>query len=166
MSIYFKADEIFEIAERIEANGARFYRKAAQNLNVPKVSKLLNDLAAMEDEHLATFHAMRKSLTESSSQVTLDPDEELLGDYLNAWADSNVFKVTADDKALTGEESLEEILRLAVNAEKEAIVFYLGMKKGIRGDDERSKIEVIINEEVDHYMLLNRELQKLEGMEN
>ena len=30
MSYEFNADEVFEIAERIERNGARFYRRAAE----------------------------------------------------------------------------------------------------------------------------------------
>lgn len=33
MSISFNAIEIFEIAERIERNGVKFYRKAAEGLS-------------------------------------------------------------------------------------------------------------------------------------
>ena len=32
MSYNFNADEIFEIAEQIERNGANFYRTAAENI--------------------------------------------------------------------------------------------------------------------------------------
>ena len=46
MGIQFNADEIFEIAERIEQNGARFYRKAAGNTADDKSKKMLEQLAS------------------------------------------------------------------------------------------------------------------------
>jgi len=45
MSITFNADEIFEIAEEIERNGAKFYRDAAQNAKNASIKELLLDLA-------------------------------------------------------------------------------------------------------------------------
>jgi len=51
MGYDFNADEIFEMAEQIERNGASFYRKSAESIDDPAEKKLLLDLAAMEDEH-------------------------------------------------------------------------------------------------------------------
>jgi len=52
---YFNADEIFEMAEQIERNGAKFYRRAAEQVTSPDGSELLLNLAVMEDVHEKTF---------------------------------------------------------------------------------------------------------------
>ncbi len=59
----FNADEIFEMAEQIEKNGASFYRKSAEAIADTGAKKLLLDLAAMEDEHEKTFADLRKGLS-------------------------------------------------------------------------------------------------------
>ena len=52
MSITFNADEIFEMAEQIERNGAKFYREAAENASDADVKEMLLSMAAMEDGHV------------------------------------------------------------------------------------------------------------------
>ena len=63
MGITFNADEIFEMAEQIERNGAKFYREAAEKSSDADIKKMLQDLAAMEDGHQLTFSQMRKELS-------------------------------------------------------------------------------------------------------
>ena len=55
MSITFNADEIFEMAEQIERNGAAFYREAAGITSDADVKEMLLSLAAMEEGHQKTF---------------------------------------------------------------------------------------------------------------
>ena len=55
MSIFFNPDEILEMAEQIERNGARFYRQAAQGAQDAGVRELLQKLATMEDGHEKLF---------------------------------------------------------------------------------------------------------------
>ena len=77
MSIDFNADEVFEIAEQIERNGAKFYRTAAENIDKPENKKFLLDLAEMEDEHEQTFKQMRSELTRDEKvMTTFDPEGE------------------------------------------------------------------------------------------
>jgi rubrerythrin len=44
MSTPFNADEILEMAEQIERNGARFYRRAAEGAVDPRNRQLLSSL--------------------------------------------------------------------------------------------------------------------------
>ena len=60
MSYDFNADNVFEMAEQIERNGALFYRQAANDVADPDAKQFLLDLAAMEDDHEKTFAVMRK----------------------------------------------------------------------------------------------------------
>ena len=68
MTFDFNADEIFEMAEQMERNGANFYRDAADNISDGKNKELLLRLADMEVEHEKTFVEMRKSLSDQDKQ--------------------------------------------------------------------------------------------------
>ena len=59
MGIDFNADEVFEIAEQIERNGAKFYRSIAEKINDTNKKQLLANLAKMEDEHEQIFNRLR-----------------------------------------------------------------------------------------------------------
>ena len=152
----FNADEIFEIAEQIEKNGARFYRTAADNINDLSKKQLLIDLAKMEDEHEQIFKKMRKELiADEKVLTTFDPDGESEG-YLRALADTRIFY---EKKINT--KSFKEILTSAITAEKDSIVFYVGMKDLVPTHLGKEKLDSIIKEEMSHIRLLSKELLAL-----
>ncbi len=53
---------------------------------------------------------------------------------------------------------MKEILKAAIEAEKESIVFYLGMREAVPGTLGKSRLDDIIKEEMGHIRLLSREL--------
>lgn len=158
MSYAFNIDEIFEMAEQIERNGALFYRKSAESVVDPEGKKLLIELAEMEDEHEKTFAALRAGLAEKDNAATaFDPENETVL-YLRALADVRIFfKKTIDTS------SMEEILKEAIVAEKDSIVFYLGMKEMVEDNPGRAKLNAIIREEMGHIRLLSGKLLALAG---
>jgi len=162
MSVAFNADEIFEIAEQIERNGANFYRKATEGSISVRGRDLLLRLAAMEDEHEKTFAAMRADLTKrETAPPVFDPDDQAVL-YLRAVADGKVFDFNADpSKRLTGREPMEEVLAIAVGLEKESVVFYTGIKDAVPEDLGKNKVDAIIKEEMDHLILLSGILSSL-----
>ena len=153
MGIDFNADEVFEIAEQIERNGAKFYRNVAEKVTEESKKQLLTDLAEMEDEHEQIFKSLRSQLTSDEKiQTTFDPD----GDserYLRALADTRVFYEKKVDTT-----SFEEILKSAITTEKDFIVFYLGMKDVVPAQLGKQKLDSIIKEEMEHIRLLSKEL--------
>jgi rubrerythrin len=156
MSYDFNADEVFEIAEQIERNGAKFYRMAAGNIADGDKKKLLINLAEMEDEHEQTFKNMRSKLTtDEKVMTTFDPDGEAEG-YLRSLADTRVFY----EKEINT-TSLKEIFKTAITAEKDSIVFYLGMKDVVPAHLGKDKLDDIIKEEMSHIQLLSKELLNL-----
>ena len=157
MSFDFNADEIFEIAEQIERNGAEFYRTAAKKIEDENKRELLVNLAKMEDEHELTFKNMRGQLSEEEKTMTrFDPLDETSG-YLKALADTRVFYEKEIDT-----KNLKEILKSAITAEKDSIVFYLGMKDVVPSNLGKQKLDNIIKEEMGHISLLSKELIKLD----
>ncbi|MBW2593488.1 MAG: ferritin family protein [Deltaproteobacteria bacterium] len=154
--MYFNIDEIFEMAEQIERNGALFYRKSAESVTDPDEKKLLIELAEMEDEHEKTFAALRADIAEEDKVVTaFDPEDETVL-YLRALADVRIFfKKTIDTS------SMKEILKEAIVAEKDSIVFYLGMKDMVPENTGKAKLNAIIKEEMGHIKLLSGKLLAL-----
>lgn len=156
MGYTFNVDEIFEIAENIERNGADFYRKAAETVSDARAKRLLLDLAAMEDEHEKTFVRLRSDLASHEKGGTVfDPEGQAVL-YLKALADTRVFFEKELDVS-----SLEKIYASALAAEKDSIVFYLGMKDLVPEDLGKKRIDAIIKEEMAHIRLLGRDLVEL-----
>ena len=152
----FSADEIFEMAEQIERNGASFYHKAAAQTANEQTRQVLEDLARMEDEHGATFAAMRAELTGAETAHTSFDPQGQVGLYLRAFVDGKVFDVGADPAAqLSGSETLQEVLGKAIALEKDSIVFYLGIRQVVPGKLGAEKIERIIQEEMSHIRILS-----------
>jgi len=56
---------------------------------------------------------------------------------------------------------MKEILKSAIEAEKDSIIFYLGMKDAVPEKLGKDKIEAIIKEEMGHVRLLSSELAGL-----
>jgi len=154
--ITFNADEIFEMAEQIERNGARFYRKAASFASGSR-QETLETLAGMEDQHERTFAQMRADLTaQQKMPLTADPDNQAAL-YLKAMADGRVFKADPKD-LLTGKESLQEILAMAIGKEKDSIVFYQSMKEVVPRSAGIEKVDEIIKQEIGHILTLTKEM--------
>jgi rubrerythrin len=157
----FNADEMFEIAENIERNGARFYQAAASLAGTAKVKEVLQGLADMELEHEQTFASMRAELSEEQkAPLTFDPANQA-AQYLQALAEGKVFDLKSDPtRRLTGKESMEEVIRLAVALEKDSIIFYLGMKDLVPRRAGQAKLDDIIREEMQHIVVLTGQLPK------
>ena len=155
----FNADEMFEMAEQIERNGAAFYRKAAEAVE-GDAAQLLLDLAAKEDDHEKTFADMRSELSEAERFTsTRDPDNEAAM-FLQHAVDGEVFD--ADPAGgLTGQESVEEILRYALGREKDTIVFFESMKDMVPKQSGKEKLDGIITQEVGHIVDIISQLRKL-----
>jgi len=163
MSITFNADEIFEMAEQIERNGAKFYRKAAKGVAGESTREILLRLADMEVEHEKTFAAMRAELsTTERASASFDPEGQSAL-YLQAIADGHVFNIKVDPSTkLTGRETAAEVFKTAIGLEKDSIVFYLGMQDLVGKALGRDRIAHIIREEMSHVTLLSGELAKVE----
>ena len=164
MTIDFSADEIFEMAQQVERNGATFYRRAAAAVPDPSDRELLLELAAMEDDHERVFASMREDVLGSEEGPTpFDPQGEAAA-YLRAIADGQVFDMDPDPaKFLEYHHGTEDILRKAIALEKESIIFYTGMKEMVSKSLGKERIEQIIREEMKHVVSLNKALTAGQG---
>lgn len=156
MAYDFNANDIFEMAEQIERNGVEFYETAAKGVPDPSDKSLLLELAEMEKQHEKTFASMRADLTEKETQsTTFDPENEATR-YLRALADMRVFYEKAMDLS-----SMQSVLIEAITAEKDSIVFYLGMKDLVPEKAGKERLDHIIKEEMGHITILAGKLSAL-----
>ena len=162
MPMPFNVDEIFEMAEQIERNGAKFYRAAAKK--IPAAGQTLLELASMEDEHLKTFAAMRAQLSAKEREpLVFDPDGQAQV-YLQVMANEHVFDIKTDAaEQLTVGETAWDILRTAIGFEKDSIVFYTGLKECVSRKAGKEKVEAIIAEEMGHISTITRMLEVLQN---
>ena len=162
MGISFNFDEIFEMAEQIERNGAKFYRSAAEKFSDSAARKKLLELATMEERHEKTFAAIRAELTGGVRiESTFDPENQAAL-YLQAIADGKVFDIKKDPSDILSErKTLAEILHIAIGLEKDSIVFYTGIKDMVPEKQGKEKIDIIIKEEMGHIIDLNNQLNLL-----
>ncbi len=163
MSKQFNIDEIFELAEQIERNGAKFYRSAADRMDTADQRSLLGELAVMEAEHERTFASMRRELAKDLSRDSVYEVDDQAKLYLWAWVETAVFDINIDPLAVLETADIKEILKVAIGREKESIVFYEGLKSGIDVDSDRAKVDAIIGEEMKHIGLLMKQLRGLRG---
>ena len=149
----FNADDIFEMAEQMERNGAKFYRTAAESVTEQREKDFMIRLAKMEDSHEKTFAHMRSTLKANEKVETVFDPEGESANYLRALADTRVFFKKEIDTS-----SMEAILKDAITAEKDSIVFYLGMRDAVPEKMGRNRLDDIIREEMGHIQLLSKEL--------
>jgi rubrerythrin len=159
MRYEFNADDVFEIAEQLERNGAEFYRAAADRVGDKGHKAFLSGLSRMELEHEKVFSSMREELKGKEKEPTVFDPEGESERYLRALADTRVFFEKQMDAT-----TMEGILKAAILAEKDSIVFYLGMKDWVPGDRGAAKMDKIIREEMHHVRSLSAELIKLMGL--
>jgi len=158
MAQLFNADEIFEIAEQIERNGAKFYEKAAGATPDDTARDLFLELAAMEKRHEDTFANLRAELPREDWTATVDPEGEAAL-YLRAVADGHIFDLKRNPAdSLKGNATPAEVLRMAIDIEKDSVAFYVAMQGMVPAELGEDKISKIIIEEIGHVRLLSSEL--------
>jgi len=153
MSYEFNAYEVFEMAEQIERNGAEFYKSASDGVADDSEKQFLLGLSEMEKQHEKTFAQLKTELTEEEKASTVFDPEEETAQYLRALAETRVFFEKEIDIS-----SMKEILKAALMAEKDSIVFYLGMKEMVSEKRGKDTIDKIIKEEMGHIKLLGNSL--------
>jgi rubrerythrin len=102
------------------------------------------------------FKSMRAELSQDEKVVTtFDPDGDAER-YLRALADTRIFY----EKDIST-DSLENIFKSALTAEKDSIVFYFGMKDVVPAHLGKDKLDGIIKEEMSHIRIISDKLLEL-----
>ncbi len=153
--------EVLEVAEKIERNGVKFYRRAAGLCDDDRISTLFVQLAQWEARHVELFKKMRERLSAERWQPgRLDPDR-IDSPNAKALAGLAVFAIQPDpSEELTGKESRADVLKMAIEKEKDSIVYYTGLKDFVPHQSDRQVVEEVIQEEMKHVRILVQSLEQ------
>ncbi len=163
MASEFNAFEVLTMAERIERNGQSFYLQASKMVDNPDISELFSNLAIWEKEHETLFSDMKSGLSEDEKASTaIDPHDEIML-YLSVMADEHVFiRNDLDPASVIGDRSTpENVIDLALEFEKESILFFLALKRLMSKRSGSEEIQKVIDEEVSHMAYLASKKREL-----
>ena len=162
MTVALNAFEVFEIAVQVERNGTKFYRKAAELFDESDIRTLFIDLADWETRHEQVFLDMGKQLVKLNKKTrTIDPEKKEFDPKLMACL--GVFGSGSEPiHRLRSVENSSEVLKRAIEKEKDSITFYEGLKDFIPNRSDKKKIDDIIEEEMHHIEILNQALKQRE----
>lgn len=164
MSYYMSIDEVYQVGVEIEKNGRAFYQAAARATSDPEVKTLCEELAAWETKHVELFENLRRELPEGAREgAAFDPAAEER-QYLKATADSHVFVANKEMSALVSRcTSSAALLDLAIQFEKDSVVFYSAMKQLLPPCDACGSLDALIDEELRHIGILTAQRAKAKG---
>lgn len=161
METKFNVFEIFQIAEKIDHNGAKFYIKTAELFDNPELRNIYYKLANWRARHEKILAQRRKRFSEKTGEFgTFDPDNYVLSNP-QVMAGLTVFAHKPNSSGrLTGAENKEQIIKDAIRRAKEAIIFYTGLKDFARDPASKDTIDKIIKEENRHIRLLTEQSEQ------
>lgn len=157
----FNATEVFRIAVEIKERCAAFYEKAQTVIQDPEVKGLFENLVREEVEHKKRIEDLKAKVPAGAWSPTVsDPDQEL-DLYIKMVADQHVLSSTEDLHAqLARVQSTKDALKLALQLEKDSVIFFLGMQEATCEGKDRDLLALLIKEEQDHVRRLSLQVRK------
>jgi rubrerythrin len=158
MSISFSGRALINIAIDIEKSGIAFYDIMSTSTDSEEARAAFRNLAQMERDHVRIFQDM---LGEEGRFQSASPYGPEYAAYVKSLVENAVFSEDMLNSELAEKVSSDiEAVELAIEAEKDSILFYYEIKEVMAGS-ERPAVEGIINEEKSHLRqlsLLKKEL--------
>jgi rubrerythrin len=146
----FSITEVIEQAIQTEELGYEFYTHMAKRFEEHQgLQKLFDTLALKELQHKNTFTELRDVIGEQEIEGW-----EEIKPYFRAMTESEFF--LGKGKSLPSMADIKtphDALRLAVNFEKETLLYFLGIRDVVK---EKEVIDEIIQEERNHIVWLSK----------
>jgi len=163
MDYFFNAEDIFHIAIMIEDNGEKFYNHVSSTTPDNRIKGICAQLAGQEHNHRLMFEKLLADVVNKKgpmSNLAELPQDDL--SYLKAVSDSNVFTKALDIKNLSGRiKNAKDAVTIALDFEKDSILFFIQMKKFTRPEWGQSEINQLIEQEQEHIVTLTTLLKGL-----
>jgi rubrerythrin len=141
----FLIGDIIELAIQIEQNAENVYRHALTKISNPKLASVLQWLADEEVEHAGWFRQLKQTV----NTAVEDPAVEAMGkSILSDVIGSQSFSLKQAD--FSEMSQLEDLISLAVEFEKDKVIFYKMLRPFIEDSETLDFLENIIAEETNH----------------
>jgi rubrerythrin len=145
----FDIEEIIDLAVQIEKNGEKIYRNAIKRVADPRVCSLLQKLADEELDHVEWFFGLKQSIKSSTDDPELmEAGKQIMNSVLGEQAFS------LKDVDFSEIDQIDDLMKLAIEFEKDTILFYEMIRPLIADSEDLDHLERIIAEEnrhIDHF---------------
>jgi rubrerythrin len=150
----FTANEILDMAIKLEKNGEVVYRDAIEKVSNPELITLLEWMANEEAKHADWFAEFKLKLDQKSVNPFLEKmSRELFNDLLG---DKNFFLKDVDFSSVS---DLDALIAIFIEFEKDSVRFYQILEPFIGDPVSLESLKKIIDEENCHI----KRLQELRG---
>ena len=155
----FSIREIIDMAIQLEKNAETFYREALARVSTPILEPVLVCLADEERDHAQWFERLQRVLQEAKAgggkgEISGAALRSLVGDQ----------KFSLDEVDLSKIDSVQELIELAVEHEKDTIIFYQMLQSFIDDPETNKELDKVIAQEEQHIRLLREcEHEMVEG---
>ena len=163
MPVNYNVSEIYDIGIEIEKNGRDFYNTAAELTEDQETKKFFSELASWENSHISIFTQFKAKLPVALSDESPFYDmENERSRYLKAAADTYIFRKNLNiPNIVKGCKGPVNILKLAIQFEKDSVVLFTTMTNFVPGELEKSGIVKLIDEELMHISYLQDKITLL-----
>lgn len=152
----FSANEILDLAIKLEKNGELVYRDAIEKVSNPELIRLLEWMADEEVKHANWFAELKLELDQKGVNPFMEKmSRELFDDLLG---DKNFSLKDVDFSSVS---ELDDLMAIFIEFEKDSVRFYQVLEPFIEDPVSLESLKKIIDEEHCHI----KRLQELMGRE-
>ena len=144
----FTLAEVYDLGLRIEKNGEKFYRDAMKQAWSSSIADMLKMLAEEEVKHADFFTKRMDTLKQKRENPFLD---EMSASMLRDIMGNQIFSL--EDADVSKLRSVDELVAVAIEFEKDTIVFYEMIASFMTDKETRRELKEIIEEEQRHVRL-------------
>lgn len=161
MMYCFNAAEVFQLALEIKENGRSFYEQARNKIQDPEIRKQFAALAQEELEHMNKIKQLKAESPWGSGPSTPDPENEMEV-YVKATAEQHVYKTCgALSIKLDTIQDVADVLKLALQFEKDSVIFFMSMQEAICEGKDREVVDILLKEDLKRVKHLSMQIQRM-----
>ncbi len=141
----FTAEEVLDMAIRIERNGERIYRQAIEKAANPTMASLLGWMAEEERQHAEFFSDLKQRLGTSQPNPVADAFsheilDKLLGNQSFSLEEVDFGKI----------EDVQELIGVFIEFEEDTVLFYQMLESFLQNDEAKQELSRVVAEENQH----------------
>jgi len=156
---YLNEDEVYRVGICIEQAGLEFYTRMAEKADDPQTKRVFQRLAKDEKAHLAYFESMELKTAGGMGASTADADEDV-SRYVCSIVDGGIFRSLREmEKLGRAKFHPESALELALQVEKDAVLYYSEAHRANKKRAARQALERLIEEEKNHVVQISKRLE-------
>ncbi len=160
---YLSEDEIYRVGMCMEQAGLDFYVRMAERSKDPATRRVFKRLARDEERHLAFFESLELATSHGMGSRAPEEDEDV-SRYVCSIVDGGIFRNIEKMERLrrrAGTLSPEGALELALQVEKDAVLYYTEARAASRRRSTKQALARVIDEEKRHVVEITKRLENL-----